>query len=81
MRIFHSHGLQAGLPKNAGQETKCRKTSASESDSGAESKQRRRHSAKICRQTFNQRRRRKQPNRPTGSAIEGWPAFNWRARH
>jgi hypothetical protein len=77
MPIFHSHGLQAGLPKNAGQ----KKTSAGESNSGAKSKQRRRHSAKVCGQTFNLRRPRKQTNLTTGLPGKTAPAFGWRARH
>jgi hypothetical protein len=81
MRIFHSHGLRAGLPKNAGQETKCRKKIAGESNFGAKCNRLRRLSARVCGQTFNLRRLRKQPNRPTGSADEVEPAFGWPARH
>jgi len=58
-----------------------KKTSAGESNSDAKSKQRRQYSAKVCRQTFNLPRLRKQPNRPTGSASEVAPAFGWLARH
>jgi hypothetical protein len=82
MRIFHSHGLQAGLPKNAGQ-----KKSTGESNFGAESNRRRRNFVRVCRQTFNQRRPQRQPSKPnqsdkaTSPASEMTPAFGWRARH
>jgi hypothetical protein len=79
MRIFHSHGLQAGLPKNAGQ-----KKSAGESNFGAKSNRRRRNFVGVYRQTFNLRRRQKQPSQPDKAislAREMTPAFGWRARH
>jgi hypothetical protein len=43
MRIFHSRSLQAGPSKQAGQ-----KSNSGESNPGANSKQRHRHSAKVC---------------------------------
>jgi len=76
MRIFHSHGLRAGLPKNAGQ-----KKSAGESNFGAKSNWRRQNFVRVCRQTFNLRRPRKQTNLATSPASKMAPAFGWRARH
>jgi len=58
-----------------------KKTSAGESNFGAKSNRKRRLSARVCGQTFNLRRLRKQPNRPTGSTGEVEPAFGWPARH
>jgi hypothetical protein len=76
MRIFHSHGLRAGLSKNAGQ-----KRRTGESNFSAKCNRRRRNFVRVCRQTFNLRRLLEQPNRPTGSTSELEPAFGWPARH
>jgi hypothetical protein len=61
-----------------------KKTSAGELNSGARSKQRRQDSARVCEQTFNLCRPRKQPNqldKATSPASEVAPAFGWLARH